>query len=998
MKKMRIILSIALLGVCVYGAEFPICQLPLSQTKPAVAYDDNEKTYTIVYPSGGYFWGDDILATTIDESGNIVREFLIVENQFGELGMPSICFNGIDFLVTWTHLLDYSIWGVMVHQGQVGTPFRIVQSIYFPGVNLSASAWNGQNFLVVWIDTDWLDFTLLNGRLLDANGVPVSGIFNIFTHSVPPNWYCHPCYPDVASDGSVFIVAFNHLDDDQLGLVFDAWVYYRKVIDQNNMGPLVLLKERSGTTFSPSDLWFAPSVTFDGTNFYCTYHFLEESASEEIYNVYGAIIDPDGNLISNDIPIAVESGVNELCSAISAEDKNLFVVWQEKQIGFYNIYGRHYDQNGTPVSDKIPITVADDNQTVPEIAFDGINNLVVWQDYRDGVQWDIWGNLLPKSGFWTDDPLAFAYNGNRHLVRQPNSENLHLIYTDRGKVIYRYSMNGGADWTLPEVIGDGKFSAITLGPSPDYLPSVGWTNDIGGLYYGKKTAAGDWEVYQLYHPIGPYDPFVSSPPSIAVVPMDPIEDRVHILLVRSTKIEVNGVIHLVEDCSFPIGSPWLRTFTLIEGCQGPLGEPCRSYPSIAMCEEDNSLHGVWQRRDTVCYATKPLSQPWNVWGWQFLEYGLQSAHPMVECYGDMVYVVWQKEEEFSGYKEVYKGWRHLAQPSFTWTNFSQTPNTPSLYPVNASGIFTVWSDMLGPPNHNFEIYYKTTPGEPPINISQTLLKSMYSHSAARFTGANSYLYTAWLEGDAVPYEIRFKKIRYIPMEVPYLTAINGYETPSPYLVARDSFVSEWQIPVDIGYETITYQFSLEPGYRYKLKAIAYHESSGEWREWIKIDNKMKHQIKYNAYEPETLEFWIPPAFYEDGVIEVLLDRIKGDFAAIGPAYIYQYEYEEGEGGGPMARLSLPLNSGSITLFPNPFNEKLNIRYQITENNNVNLKIYDVTGRLVKQFNHLANQSFNQIVWNGEDENGRVIAQGIYFLQIENLDSGETFCKKILKIK
>lgn len=144
---MKIVASILLfniLGALAFGGEFPICQLPLSQTKPAVAYDHNEKTYTIVYPSGGSYWGDRIMATTTDESGNIIREFVIAQGQPGALGMPSICFNGVDFLVTWTNMLDYNIWGVMVHLGQVGTPFTIVHSIWFPGVNLSASAWNSQ--------------------------------------------------------------------------------------------------------------------------------------------------------------------------------------------------------------------------------------------------------------------------------------------------------------------------------------------------------------------------------------------------------------------------------------------------------------------------------------------------------------------------------------------------------------------------------------------------------------------------------------------------------------------------------------------------------------------------------------------------------------------------------------------------------------------------------------------------------------------------------------
>lgn len=236
----------------------------------------------------------------------------------------------------------------------------------------------------------------------------------------------------------------------------------------------------------------------------------------------------------------------------------------------------------------------------------------------------------------------------------------------------------------------------------------------------------------------------------------------------------------------------------------------------------------------------------------------------------------------------------------------------------------------------------------------------------------------------------------------YLTSKNGYEIPSPYHVQRDSFISDWQIPVDIGYETITYQFTLKPGYRYKLKAIAYHESSGEWREWLKIDDKMKHLIKYDAYEPEILEFWIPPAFYKDGMIEVLLDRIKGDFAAIGPIYIYRYEYEEESGeiasGGPMAQESQPLSKNSFAIAPNPFSHTIKIALQSQTQKEISVKVYDVAGRLVKNLFTGRLNTNQMLTWSGEDENNRVTAQGIYFIRIENLASGEISVYKVLKVK
>jgi len=165
---------------------------------------------------------------------------------------------------------------------------------------------------------------------------------------------------------------------------------------------------------------------------------------------------------------------------------------------------------------------------------------------------------------------------------------------------------------------------------------------------------------------------------------------------------------------------------------------------------------------------------------------------------------------------------------------------------------------------------------------------------------------------------------------------------------------------------------------------------------------MRRLIKYNAYEPETLELWIPPAFYKDGVIEVLLDKKSGDFAAIGPLYIYRYEYEDESGeivsGGPMEQESQPLSTTSFTITPNPFNLNLNIRFQTQTGEKYSIKVYDVAGRLVKKIYKGVINDNRVLNWHGKDENGRVVAQGIYFLRIENLDSGETFCEKVLKIK
>lgn len=95
-----------------------------------------------------------------------------------------------------------------------------------------------------------------------------------------------------------------------------------------------------------------------------------------------------------------------------------------------------------------------------------------------------------------------------------------------------------------------------------------------------------------------------------------------------------------------------------------------------------------------------------------------------------------------------------------------------------------------------------------------------------------------------------------------------------------------------------------------------------------------------------------------------------------------------------------LKDYGLMVYPNPASEKITIRYlfPITGCRISNIKIYDVSGRMVKSFNlsqtgnsqfiepgHKNSQSSNQpaeIVWNGDDNTGRLLPAGIYIIKIE----------------
>jgi M6 family metalloprotease-like protein len=71
-------------------------------------------------------------------------------------------------------------------------------------------------------------------------------------------------------------------------------------------------------------------------------------------------------------------------------------------------------------------------------------------------------------------------------------------------------------------------------------------------------------------------------------------------------------------------------------------------------------------------------------------------------------------------------------------------------------------------------------------------------------------------------------------------------------------------------------------------------------------------------------------------------------------------------------------------YPNPFNPIVTIRYDIPRLARVTLRIYDVSGRLVKTLKRETAEApgVHRIRWNGRDEDGRAVASGAYFCRIE----------------
>jgi hypothetical protein len=71
-------------------------------------------------------------------------------------------------------------------------------------------------------------------------------------------------------------------------------------------------------------------------------------------------------------------------------------------------------------------------------------------------------------------------------------------------------------------------------------------------------------------------------------------------------------------------------------------------------------------------------------------------------------------------------------------------------------------------------------------------------------------------------------------------------------------------------------------------------------------------------------------------------------------------------------------------YPNPFNPNTVINYTLPINREVSVKVYNITGELVKTLvdNELISAGSHKVVWNGKNDLGRKVASGAYIYTLE----------------
>jgi hypothetical protein len=85
------------------------------------------------------------------------------------------------------------------------------------------------------------------------------------------------------------------------------------------------------------------------------------------------------------------------------------------------------------------------------------------------------------------------------------------------------------------------------------------------------------------------------------------------------------------------------------------------------------------------------------------------------------------------------------------------------------------------------------------------------------------------------------------------------------------------------------------------------------------------------------------------------------------------------------------------IFPNPFNPSATISYSLVDAAPVSIKIYNSRGQMVRSFEEgLQNAGSYNLIWNGEDNSGRSLPTGVYYIRMQA--GQQSFNKKAVLMK
>jgi hypothetical protein len=389
---------------------FPACMASGNQSRSKVSYGNGN--FLVLwedernYDSTGY----DVYGSRITSSGVVLDpEGKRITSLYYQEKAPNLIWGGESFLAVWeagNFGENWDISGTFIDTSRMKLNSNsFVVSTACDAQLSGKSSWNGSFYLAIWEENQNLYGEKLDrwGNLLDSLAIPICLASEDQKHSA------------VTWGGENFLAVwedFRNFNFDIYGTRIDS---EGEVLDISGLPVWV----------DPDHDQRYPVTASDGGNYLVVWKEVLDSTGET-YNIQGLRVSPEGNLLDLQ-PFPISSSDRENHPAVAFGEGKYLTVWADENS--YDIYGALVDTSGT-VSSPFGIGVASGIQTNPQVASDGANFLVVWEDY--GTHWpniDVTakrvtsgGTVLDPGGIFiatTEDPEEFpsvSFDGTNYVV------------------------------------------------------------------------------------------------------------------------------------------------------------------------------------------------------------------------------------------------------------------------------------------------------------------------------------------------------------------------------------------------------------------------------------------------------------------------------------------------------------------------------------------------------------------------------------------------------
>jgi len=254
------------------------------------------------------------------------------------------------------------------------------------------------------------------------------------------------------------------------------------------------LVDTGGTYVPAPDNQAEPALASDGENFLVVW---SDSGSAGAYNIYGARVTSDGELLDPAGFVVSSPTLNPYRPTVAFDGGNFLVVWETYPNGGYSdIYGARVTPAGVVLdTDGIAISTADWWQVFAAVAFDGTNYLVTWENSTDdscyicgarvtpaGIVLDTAGIRISTAAGYQACP-AISFDGTDFLVAWMDTRN------DSAYDIY------GARVTPAGVLLDTTGIAICPATGYQWYPALAFDGSNYLAEWGDARSGSSCDVY-----------------------------------------------------------------------------------------------------------------------------------------------------------------------------------------------------------------------------------------------------------------------------------------------------------------------------------------------------------------------------------------------------------------------------------------------------------------------------------------------------------------------